>query len=1079
MRHTKRIFSLPLIFTLILVSSSISSFAQKPVITSIDKVVAGNQEIISIKGNSFGASQKVSFGASYVDPISPVNDQLIEVKVPAGATFGKIGVTNLASGLTGYSEEDFLLSFGGPHGFGPAQLEGQRDYLSENNLYDLCLCDFDGDTKTDIVTGNDGPSSVTLLKNTTTTPGLATINFVKLAILVNRRTAHATCGDLNGDGKPDLVLSTGGDPGNEIIILHNKSTGVGVFSFTQQIIQVPGRKVKRVMISDLDRDGKPELVVTNKDLNEISILVNQSNTSTILFNPVPINIVIKKAGASDPVVTPASTDGLGVDDLDGDGFPDIVTSQFVTDFSNIYILRNTSAPGNISFAPVIMLPIIQTVVNIRIGDLDNDHKPDITVTQLFGSSISIFRNTTSAIGTLSFAPPFAIFTEEFPHGLDFGDLDGDGKPDIVVNSITKTSLTILNNESTPGNLLFQKTVKPVTYISRHFSIGDIDGDAKPDLAIASINSNMVSIVRNTSCQKPVVAPAGPHNICAGFDLRLTTGESLGTTYEWKNTTTSTTNSGPNPFFDVTVSGDYTVTAISEGGACTLTSPAVSVTVGAPDPTVPAMLKPIDPLCTGSTLQLGLLNDPLGTQYDWTGPNGYVSTKFTPGPPDPVPNFQSIKAGRYTLNIISGSCLAQSVSLVVDEVTVPDFQVVVGGSAIACAPDTRTLTVSPSPGSYTYKWFERSAPTNVLGSSSSYPATASGEYYVEAINPSCNVPISTPAKLITFAIAPDADFTLPTVACRGQNLTFTNTSTTDASVTPTYAWEFGDGQVSSDVNPVNRYTSSLPTFTVKLTVSYSGACADIRTRTLTVQPAPLATISSPEGTFAFCENGNLILQVIPPFTSYSWSTNESTPSITVTEPGVYSVQVTTATGCKVDASQAVTVFESPLVSIQSTPTEIAEGQSAQFEATGLNTYLWEPAQTLSSATIPNPVASPLVATTYTVTGVDVNGCPGEAVFELRVRAGSIYEKIKPSPFFSPENGDDFGKEWIIEKILDYPECQVTVYDEKGVKVHEAKPYLNAWDGTFKGRKLPDGVYYFIIKCAGEQKSPKTGSITILR
>jgi gliding motility-associated-like protein len=280
--------------------------------------------------------------------------------------------------------------------------------------------------------------------------------------------------------------------------------------------------------------------------------------------------------------------------------------------------------------------------------------------------------------------------------------------------------------------------------------------------------------------------------------------------------------------------------------------------------------------------------------------------------------------------------------------------------------------------------------------------------------------------------------------------------------------------------VNRYTSSLTTFTVKLTVSYSnGACADVRTKNLTVQPAPLATISSPEGTFAFCENEDLVLEVTGPFTSYSWSTNESTSSITVTEAGVYTVQVTTATGCTVDASQAVTVFESPLVSIQSTPTEIAEGQSAQLEATGLNTYLWEPAATLSSATIPNPVASPLVATTYTVSGVDVNGCSGEAVFELKVRAGSIYEKIKPSPFFSPENGDDFGKEWIIEKILDYPECQVTIYDEKGVKVHEAKPYLNAWDGTFKGQNLPDGVYYFIIKCAGEQKSPKTGSITILR
>jgi gliding motility-associated-like protein len=47
------------------------------------------------------------------------------------------------------------------------------------------------------------------------------------------------------------------------------------------------------------------------------------------------------------------------------------------------------------------------------------------------------------------------------------------------------------------------------------------------------------------------------------------------------------------------------------------------------------------------------------------------------------------------------------------------------------------------------------------------------------------------------------------------------------------------------------------------------------------------------------------------------------------------------------------------------------------------------------------------------------------------------------------------------------------------VHDAKPYLNNWDGTFNGRSLPDGVYYFIIKCEGETNKPKTGSITLLR
>jgi gliding motility-associated-like protein len=134
--------------------------------------------------------------------------------------------------------------------------------------------------------------------------------------------------------------------------------------------------------------------------------------------------------------------------------------------------------------------------------------------------------------------------------------------------------------------------------------------------------------------------------------------------------------------------------------------------------------------------------------------------------------------------------------------------------------------------------------------------------------------------------------------------------------------------------------------------------------------------------------------------------------------------------------------------------------------------------LSNAGIANPVASPVVSTVYKVSGKDSNGCAGEATIEVTVREGSVYGKLTPSKFFSP-NGDEVGKFWEVQRIEDFPQCQVTVYDDKGVLVHEAKPYRNDWDGTFKGRMLPDGVYYFMIKCEGEQNPPKTGSITILR
>jgi gliding motility-associated-like protein len=89
------------------------------------------------------------------------------------------------------------------------------------------------------------------------------------------------------------------------------------------------------------------------------------------------------------------------------------------------------------------------------------------------------------------------------------------------------------------------------------------------------------------------------------------------------------------------------------------------------------------------------------------------------------------------------------------------------------------------------------------------------------------------------------------------------------------------------------------------------------------------------------------------------------------------------------------------------------------------------------------------------------------------------KLVPSKLLSPDNGDALNNFWLVENILNYPQCSITIYDDKGIRVHEAKPYNNDWDGTYKARQLPDGVYYYIIRCDGEEDNPRSGSITILR
>jgi gliding motility-associated-like protein len=179
-----------------------------------------------------------------------------------------------------------------------------------------------------------------------------------------------------------------------------------------------------------------------------------------------------------------------------------------------------------------------------------------------------------------------------------------------------------------------------------------------------------------------------------------------------------------------------------------------------------------------------------------------------------------------------------------------------------------------------------------------------------------------------------------------------------------------------------------------------------------------------------------------------------------------------------ASKVIDTKEPPTVEILSPKTTIQVGEEILLTATGgLTSYAWSPGLSLSDSTIANPRATPVQNITYTVSGRDFNGCYGEASIDIKVLGASVFSLLKPKVFFSP-NDDQHQPYWVIQEIESFPTCGVMVYNDKGSKVFEAKPYTNNWDGTFKGSKLPGGVYYYLIRCDGESQV-KTGSITLLK
>jgi gliding motility-associated-like protein len=1048
---------------------SATIIAQNPQILFVDKAYATPSQVVSITGTGFGtnASQLAVYFGGTKGVINNVTDQLIEVQAPFGTTYNKISVFNTTSGLGSFSEEPFFLDFGGTHPLNVSNLKSQVDFAADAGLYDQCLCDFDGDYKLDVATANSGSNNITLLKNGSS---VGSFSFIKSSPSVGTGTIHVQCGDLNGDGLPDLVISeTNG--GTRLFVFKN----LGGFSFNMSTITLTGKKVKQIQIADLDGDGRSELIVTDQGNPSLIILPNLSTVSSINFGTPS---TIKITGA-------ASSDGLAIEDLNGDHLPEIITTKFLTGNGDATVLVNQSVQGSFNFGNQVTLKIPGTLVDLKVGDLDGDGLPEIAATQLLGSSVSIFLNQSST--SIQFAAAQTVAVDDHPYGLDFGDLDGDGKPDIVVASITKKTLSILNNSSSIGSLSFTSSIIPTTYINRHVKIADMDGDAKPDITFTSIDDNnnnisasKVSIIRNASCMTPVVAANSPTTICNGNSVRLSATINGGVAYQWYKNGTAIP-SATNSYYDATATGQFTVTATAEGGACSTTSNQTSVTVSTGSALSTA--NPINngPICAKSTLQLSVA-DVGASQYVWRGPNGYTGSGLTPLA---VTNFSDLNAGRYYLDVYSGSCLAQQTSTIVQAVQFPSFKLSSSSSGLVCQGQTVTLSVVPGVSNVSYQWFEKNSGVIAGQTNPSLTVSTVGNYFGKVsstIYSSCPSAFSDTVS-VQVVSQPVADFNVSaSTPCSGQLITFNNQSTSDSQTTPIYNWDFGDTTNSTDQSPTHSYATA-GAFTAKLTVNYAGGiCAQTKSQTISVTAAPPLTITSSSGSFTFCQGQTITLNASSSGfdqSSYQWSNSATGLSTSITTDGTYSVSAKASSGgCSITASQLVTLLPLPEMTISGASSAVSSGQTVQLIATGLATYIWSPGKTLSDSTIANPVATPIATTLYKVKGKGVNGCVGVDSILVNLNGEGVTGKLKPQNFFSPGNGDLINEKWEVAAIANYPQCGVTIYDEKGLKVFESKPYLNNWDGTFNGHLLPIGVYYYIIRCDGDS-TPKTGSITLIR
>ena len=112
----------------------------------------------------------------------------------------------------------------------------------------------------------------------------------------------------------------------------------------------------------------------------------------------------------------------------------------------------------------------------------------MVVTNRAHHNVSVYKNT-SALGTISYADRVSFDVGTNPEHAAIGDLDGDGKPDLIIANSGDNTISVLRNTSTSGVIDATSFAAKVDYITgtrpRSVAIGDLDGNGKQDIAVAN------------------------------------------------------------------------------------------------------------------------------------------------------------------------------------------------------------------------------------------------------------------------------------------------------------------------------------------------------------------------------------------------------------------------------------------------------------------------------------------------------------------------------------------------------------------------------------------------------------------
>ena len=462
----------------------------------------GSELVISGSGFDVNPREnRVSFGG--VDAtVTSASDTQIVVTVPTAARFSRITV--MSNGLMARSSDRFNITFDATEPLDGSHLDDVvvSPYFG-SGVITLAVGDLDDDGKPEIVTVQDyGDVHV----HTVSFDDMGRISFVRsatfnLGIGLWSEPHKVVLGDLNGDGRLDIVASEYGDSTDDFdshtcIFINRGSTGE--FDFEPPIIISGDGYEGYAQLEDINGDGRLDIVTSRSSWNQMGVYLNSTQGDDVSFAP--------------KVILDALVD-IRPDfaDLNGDGLVDVVSSG---DNRDVHVYLNTSTGNDLSLELALSLlaggvedpqyTYDWATGTPRLADIDGDGLLDIiTRGGTYAGSpngLSVMLNTSTA-SELSFEYEFEDYYEYkqnavAPIHVEISDLDGDGKPDIVTSD-WRAGLSIWINDSEPGTIALQdQLIVAAGNFPHPLVLCDLNEDVTPELIVGNYHAEGMRIIQN-------------------------------------------------------------------------------------------------------------------------------------------------------------------------------------------------------------------------------------------------------------------------------------------------------------------------------------------------------------------------------------------------------------------------------------------------------------------------------------------------------------------------------------------------------------------------------------------------------